>query len=119
MKAVMDEVAKNCGPITEEVLQQAFKNNPAAVGDKQQKWKHLHRALERLTSGEAARVISTVRADNWFEAWRQLHLRFEPELEAQKNTVLKDLHSIEAARSIEDRRHEAQACRAQGQNCQG
>ena len=102
MKAVMDEVAKNCGPITEEVLQQAFRNNPAAVGDKLQKWKHLYRALEKLTSGEAARVISTVRAENGFEAWRQLHLRFEPELEAQKNTVLYDLHSIEAARTIED-----------------
>ena len=102
MKAVMDEVAKNGGPITEEVLQQAFKNNPAAVGDKLQKWKHLYRALEKLTSGEAARVISTVRAENGFEAWRQLHLRFEPELEAQKNTVLYDLHSIEAAKSIED-----------------
>ena len=102
MKAVMDEVAKNGGPITEEVLQQAFKNNPAAVGDKLQKWKHLYNALEKLTSGEAARVISTVRAENGFEAWRQLHLRFEPELEAQKNTVLYDLHSIDAAKSIEE-----------------
>ena len=68
MKAVMDEVSRSTVPITEEVLRQAFIKNPEAVGDKLQKWKHLCRALEKLTDGEAARVISTVRAENGFEA---------------------------------------------------
>ena len=40
--------------------------------------------------------------DNGFEAWGQLNLTFEPELEAQKNTVLLELHSILAATSIEE-----------------
>jgi len=66
------------------------------------KWKHLYRALEKLTEGEAQKVISTVAGENGFEAWRQLHLRFEPELEAQKNTVLLELHNIPAAHTIDE-----------------
>jgi hypothetical protein len=58
--------------------------------------------LEKLTEGEAAKVISTVKDENGFEAWRQLHLRFEPELEAQKNVVLVDLHNIAAATTVEE-----------------
>ena len=52
--------------------------------------------------GEAAKVVSTVAEENGFEAWRQLHLRFEPELEAQKNVVLVELHTIPQAHSIEE-----------------
>ena len=40
--------------------------------------------------------------ENGFEAWRQLHLRFEPELEAQKNVVLPELHNIPLASNIEE-----------------
>ena len=47
-------------------------------------------------------MISTVPDENGFEAWRQLHLRFEPEMEAQKNIVLPELHNIPAATTIED-----------------
>ena len=85
---LMDDVAKQVVPITREVLEEACRKNPTAVGEKLRRWKHLYRALEKLTDGEAAKVISTVREENGFEAWRQLHLRFEPELEAQKNVVL-------------------------------
>ena len=61
--------------------------NPNKIADLE-KWKHLYRALEKLTEGEAFKVISTVADENGFEAWRQLHLRFEPQLQAQKNTTV-------------------------------
>ena len=102
MKAVMDEVARVPVPVTKEVLEEACIKNPEAVGDKLKRWKHLYRALEKLTDGEAGKVVSTVKDENGFEAWRQLHLRFEPELEAQKNVVLTELHSITAATTIEE-----------------
>ena len=76
--------------------------NPEAVGERVKKWKHLFRALEKLTAGEAGKVVSTVREENGFEAWRQLHLRFEPELETEKNVVLLELRSIPAATTIEE-----------------
>ena len=56
------------------------------------------------TKGKALSVVKNVREGAGFEAWRQLHIRFEPELESQKNTVLLELHSMEAARSIEETR---------------
>jgi len=102
MKRVMEDVARQESPITQEVLQAAFDRNPNMIGEQLQKWKHLYRALEKLTEGEAAKVISTVRDENGFEAWRQLHLRFEPELEAQKNTVLLEIHTITPATTIEE-----------------
>ena len=63
---------------------------------------HLYRALEKLVEGEAAKVVSTVAEENGFEAWRQLHLRFEPELETQKNVVLVELQNIEQASSVKE-----------------
>ena len=102
MKVIMDDVSRCKQPITKEVLEEACSRNPTAVVQQLQKWKHLYRALEKLTAGEAAKVISTVSDENGFEAWRQLHLRFEPELEAQKYVVLLELHSIPPATSIEE-----------------
>ena len=101
IKGIMDEVGKSGRVITAEVLEEAAQNNPHKI-EGLKKWKHLYRALEKLTDGEAAKVISTVADENGFEAWRQLHLRFEPELEAQKNTVLVDLHNITAAITINE-----------------
>ena len=101
MKMVMDDVAKLKIPVTKEILEQACQDRPQLV-EQVLRWKHVYRALEKLTGGEAAKVISTVPEENGFEAWRQLHLRFEPELEAQKNVVLLELHSIPPATSIEE-----------------
>ena len=64
----------------------------------------MYRALERFTDGEAAKVLSTVKDDNCFEAWRQLHLRCEPELEAQRNVVLADLHNLAQSKIIDETR---------------
>ena len=48
-------------------------------------------------------LLCAVQASNYrFEAWRQLHLRFEPELQAQKNIVLLELHSMTAAKTIDE-----------------
>ena len=101
IKVVMEDVARLEQEVTREVLQEAARNYPQVLSDLEQ-WKHLYRALEKLVEGEAAKVVSTVKEENGFEAWRQLHLRFEPELEAQKNVVLMDLHNIEVATTIEE-----------------
>ncbi len=55
-----------------------------------------------MTEGEAAKVISSVREENRFEAWRHLHLRCELELEAQKNNALVELHNGGVAKNIEE-----------------
>ena len=62
----------------------------------------MFRALEKLTEGQAEKVLSTAKNENGFEAWRQLHLAFEPQLEAQRNAVLLDLRSIPPSTSIAD-----------------
>ena len=101
IKGILDEIGNMQQPITVEVLRAAGERNPHKVADLE-KWKHLYRALEKLTDGEAAKVVSTVTDENGFEAWRQLHLRFEPQLQAQKNTVLLELHNMTAAATIEE-----------------
>ena len=100
-KKVMEDVAKFEKEITREVLTKVAADHPQVTSDLE-KWKHLYRALEKLTTGEANKVIATVRDENGFEAWRQLHLRFEPELEAHKNSVLVDLHDLKPATTIEE-----------------
>ena len=87
IKIVLEEVATMKEEITVERLREAAQKCPSAVPDLE-KWKHLYRALEKLTEGEAEKVLTTVTDENGFEAWRQLHLVFEPQLEAQRNAVL-------------------------------
>ena len=67
MKAVMNKVAKLQIPIGKDIFEQACAQNPMAVGEKLQHWKHLFRALEKLTEVEPRKVSSTVRQDG-FEA---------------------------------------------------
>ena len=86
---------------TNEILRKVALGPPEVVSDPDQR-KHLYKSLGKLSDGEAAKVISTVKDENGFGAWRQLHLRFEPELEAQKNVVLMDLHNMTAATTIEE-----------------
>ena len=103
IKKVMEEVARYKDPVTAEVLRETARSYPEVLSSVEQ-WKHLYRALEKLTEGEASKVLSTVKDENGFEAWRQLHLRFEPELEAQKNVVMMDLHNIPQAKTIDETR---------------
>ena len=83
IKSILDDVAKSTIPVDAQELNRVAQMCPHIIPDLE-KWKHLYRALEKLVDGEAAKVVSTVAEENGFEAWRQLHLRFEPELEAQK-----------------------------------
>ena len=80
IKLIMEKVCKSPQEITIETMREVSRRHPEVTTDLE-RWKHLYRALEKLTDGEAARVISTVGNENGFEAWRQLHLRFRPELE--------------------------------------
>ena len=47
-------------------------------------------------------MICTVREETVLRPGSQLHLTFGPELEAQKNTVLLELHNIPAASNLEE-----------------
>ena len=60
------------------------------------------RALDRLFAGVAHNVISSALDEQFVEAWHQLAMRFEPELEVQATTLLVNLRSISAATSIEE-----------------
>ena len=99
----MEQVANLDDPVTPDVLRLAARNYPQFLSSVKQ-WKHVYRALEKLTDREAAKVLSTVEDGSGFEAWRQLHLRLEPELETQRNVIFTDLHNITAAKNIDEAR---------------
>lgn len=54
------------------------------------------RALKGMTTGEAKKVIHTVKEENGFMAWVQLHQRFEPGLAIQQGMVLADFSGMVA-----------------------
>ena len=54
------------------------------LGDHVQVW----RALKGLTGGFARSVVQSVHGEDGFEAWRQLHLQFEPKLMVRQGQVL-------------------------------
>jgi len=53
-----------------------------------QKGEMLWRFLKRYTSGESRKVVTGVREDNGWEAWRKLHLQFEPGLVMREAQVM-------------------------------
>ena len=67
---------------TKEVLEEV-RNNRDAIEESDVKgrwWKiraDLWKLLERFTSAEARRIITSVNKDNGFEAWRRLHQQYE------------------------------------------
>ena len=54
------------------------------------------RALKGITTGEARKVINTVKDENGFRAWISLHQRFEPGLAIQQGMVLADFSGMVA-----------------------
>ena len=52
------------------------------------------RALRGLTGGVARSVVQSVHGEDDFEAWRQLHLRFEPKLMVRQEQVLADFAAM-------------------------
>ena len=102
MKGVIDAVAGFATVVTEEFSEAPCSWYPSAPLEQLLKCKYFERALEKLTEGEAQRVVSTVADDNCFEAWMRLNLLFEPELEAQKNPILLELHNIPAGNTIDE-----------------
>ena len=48
----------------------------------------LWRFLKRYTAGEGRKVIAGVREDNGWEAWRKLHMQFEPGLVMREAQVM-------------------------------
>ena len=66
------------------------------------------RAVKGLTEGEARDVVSGIKAENCFHAWKSLHSNFEPGLNSKKgqvfyeftNMVLKPIKSIDGLRML-------------------
>ena len=64
------------------------------------------RALKKLTTGEANGVVTSVKGEDGFEAWRQLCLHFEPVLEARQGQIIAELGNLvrTPAKTIEETR---------------
>ena len=65
------------------------------------------RALKNLTSGEARKVVTTVKGENGFRAWQKLHMRFGPSLASKQGMVLMDFSGMVArpAKTTEETRN--------------
>ena len=48
----------------------------------------VYRALEKLTDGEAKKVILSVKDEDGFRAWQKMRIRFEPTLVAKQGALL-------------------------------
>ena len=55
---------------------------------------HVWRALKGLTGGVARTVVMSVSEENGFEAWRRLHLQFEPKLTIRQGQVLAEFAAM-------------------------
>ena len=58
--------------------------DPAAWEQREVLW----RFLKRYTAGDARKVVSSVSDRNGWEAWRKLHLQFEPALVMREAVVM-------------------------------
>ena len=58
--------------------------DPAAWEQREMLW----RFLKRYTAGDARKVVSSVSDRNGWEAWRKLHLQFEPALVMREAVVM-------------------------------
>ena len=69
------------------------------MGDWWAKGEMLWRFLKRYTAGEAKRVVIGVREDNGWEAWRKLHLQFEPGMVMREAMVMASFTSMVTKRA--------------------
>jgi len=81
MKELLEKVRKIETEITEEYFE-------FEAGDWWSKGEMLWRFLKKYTGGEARKVVTGVRKDNGWEAWRKLHLQFEPGLVMREAQVM-------------------------------
>ena len=102
MTGVLNAVASVEIPVTKEAPEAECARAPRRHWSSF-KWKNLYRAQQTLTEDEAQEVVSIVAAEIGCEVWKQLKLRFEPESDAQKTTVLLEfLYNIPAASTINE-----------------
>ena len=69
------------------VLADLVRNHGMQLEDK---WKDLYRLLEHRTEGEARKVVTGVKEENGFEAWRRLHKRFEAGMGSRIGGAMQD-----------------------------
>lgn len=91
MKDFLMFVAKEKDPITQEWKSEArVEHDDKVVSNMVNVW----RALKKLTSGEARKIVMSVREEDGFRAWQKLHQRFEPGLEAKQGMVLAEFSGM-------------------------
>ena len=91
MKSFLREVEQVPGVVTTDfVNRRTHIYGHKVTGDKVQVW----RALKKLTTEEARRVISSVTEEDGFAAWKRLIENFEKGLEARIGVALADLSNM-------------------------
>ena len=59
----------------------------------------LWRFLKKYTAGDASKIVSSVSDRNGWEAWRKLHLQFEPALVMREAVVMAQFTSMVSKRT--------------------
>ena len=57
---------------------------------------NVYRVLKNPTTGEARKVVVSVKGENSFRAWQKLHMRFGPSLASKQGMVLMDISTMVA-----------------------
>ena len=86
VEAEKDVVDKSCAKESKN------KYTTKVTADEMQVW----RALQNLTSGEARKVITSVKAENVFRALQKLHMRPGPSSASKQGVVLMDFSGMAA-----------------------
>jgi hypothetical protein len=93
MKTFLKEVADETETVDEEWLLAAQHNHSTKVtSDELQVW----RALKTLTTGEARKVVTSIKTENGYRAWQKLHMRFGPSLSCKQGMVLMEFSAMVA-----------------------
>ena len=78
----------------EEEISEVY-SDPDAWEQREMPW----RFLKRYTTGDARKVVSTAPHRNGWEAWRKLHLQFEPALVMREAVVMANFTNMVSRRA--------------------
>ena len=91
MKAYLKIMATQDEEETEEGREEKRREfGDRIVKDEVQVW----RALKNLTTGEARKVVMTVKGENGFKVWQKMHVRFEKSLAAKHGAALAEFSAM-------------------------
>ena len=104
MKAFLKEVADETEAVDDAWLMNAQQEHSTKItGDELAVW----RALKTLTTGEARKVVTSIRTENGYRAWQKLHQRFGPSLSCKQGMVLMEFSAMvsKPAKTPDETRH--------------